>query len=234
MSSSIQKPTNSLNPSHRIPPKILTSIFDHLWRPGEGNERTGFFTNVPMRQSNAIVILTHVCRYWRATILPNPKFWTSVDFTHSIKAASWLERSGSMPIIADFITPNLATPVPTKKMLLQHSSRIRRVHISAPHKQLMEFLSNLRGHSPILEAMEIQTGFIFVGGFCDILTWTTTFKLPPMLKDAPSLKSLRLFRVEFSDCFLDLHHLTHLELSNSSAWPRNHLLLFQPIQCSRL
>ena len=175
-----------------------------------------------MERSKAIVALAHVCQHWRATILSNPKFWTCVDLTHSFGAAS-LERSGSTPTIAAFITPNRATPIPPKEVLLQHSSKIQRVHIHASYEQLMKFLSNLCGHSPILEAVEIQHGPILDGRYPDSRTWMKEFKLPPALIDAPSLTSLRLSNVEFSDSFLDLHHLTHLELSNTDLKPCNHL-----------
>ena len=179
-----------------------------------------------MKQSKAIIALAHVCQYWRATILSNPKFWTSVDLTsYPFEAADLLERSGSMPIIAAFMTPDPDTPVPPKEVLLQHSSRIQRVHIHASYQQLMDFLSNLCGHSPILEAVEIQSGSVFDGGRPIALMWGEEFKLPMKLKDAPNLKSLRVSEMRFSNCFLELHHLTHLELSQTFAQPHSHLAI---------
>ena len=44
-----------------------------------------------------------------------------------------------------------------------------------------------------------------------------------MLKDASSLAFFRVSNLPFSDCFLKLHRLTHLELSCTYVWPRNYL-----------
>ena len=46
-----------------------------------------------------------------------------------------------------------------------------------------------------------------------------------MLKDASSLAFFRVSNLPFSDCFLKLHRLTHLELSCTYVWPRNYLVV---------
>ena len=122
-----------------------------------------------------------------------------------------LERSGSVPIIVAFMSPDPITPVPSTEVLLPHFSRIQKVHIQASPEQLMGFLSNLCGHSSILEAVELQCGLTGdqhseVGGGRGVAK-DRVFKLPP------------------SKCFLELNHLTHLELSYTRAWGRDYRTL---------
>ena len=86
----------------------------------------------------------------------------------------------------------------------------------------MEFFANLRGNSSIPEAAELQCTFakgqdedeIGEGeDGDDTKTWTEMFELPSMLRDDSRLKYLRLPKFPFSNRFLKLHHLTHLEIS---------------------
>ncbi|KAF9778218.1 hypothetical protein BJ322DRAFT_977710, partial [Thelephora terrestris] len=95
---SIQRSTNLLNPMDRIPPESLTSIFDFTCRPDGRTKGTGFLATNLTGYGKDIVTLTHVCRYWRATILSNPKFWTTANLTHGFMTSALLKRSRSMPI----------------------------------------------------------------------------------------------------------------------------------------
>ena len=146
-----------------------------------------------------------------------------------------------MPIIATYITPNPNTPAPPKKTLLPHFSRIQKVHINASLGQLMDFLSSLCGHSSILEAVELQYSFPSCQGDDedggddgdedededDLETWKDAFRFPPLLRDAPGLTSLRVSKVPFPNCFLELHHLTHLELSRTDASSCDYLAIMK-------
>ena len=96
----------------------------------------------------------------------------------------------------------------------------------------MGFLSNLRGLPAILEAVELQCrladnqdGDGDYEDEDDLETWKEVFALPPLLRDALGLKFLRVSKLPFSDCFLELHHLTHLELSHTAAWTHNYLAI---------
>jgi len=188
-----------------------------------------------VERGKAIVALTHVCWYWRATLLSNPKFWITTNLTHPLMNTALLERSGSMPIIATYITPNPNSPVPSTETLLPHFSRIQKVHVNASLGQLMGFLSNLRGLPAILEAVELEYRLVDnqdddeddegCEDEDDLETWKEVFVLPPLLRDAPSLRFLRFSKLPFSDCLLKLHHLTHLELSPTAAWSHDYLAI---------
>lgn len=220
---STQQPANFLNPSHRIPPENLAYIFHYACQQG-GRIETELVDWI-----EAVVTLTSVCRYWRVTLLSDPKFWTSVNLTRPPMTAALLERSGTMPIIAAFITPNPTTPVPSTEVLLPHFSRIRRVHIDASFKQLMELLPNLCGHSPVLDSVELRRRVGHADrrgeGVDDFERWREVFELPPMLRDAPGLKFLRASGLPLSDCFLGLHHLTHLDMTCTFARSHDYLAM---------
>ena len=207
----------------QIPQESLTCIFDFVCQPCGRTERTGFLTTNSMEYRKAIVTLTHVCRYWRATILSNPKFWTTANLTHSFVTSALLKRSCNMPLVATYITRKQYATVPSTRALLPHFSRIQKIHINAASLgQLMDFLSSLSGHSSILEAVELHRNPDYPQFYPeddedededDIEVWGGVFELPALLKDAPSLKFFRVSNLPFSDCFLELRHLTHVELS---------------------
>ena len=232
---STQRTVNSLNPTYRIPPESLIQIFHYICQSeGFRTKRTGFLATIPVECGRAIVALTHVCWYWRATLLSNPKFWITTNLTHRLMTSALLERSGSMPIIATYITPNPNSPVPSTKTLLPHFFRIQKVHVSASLDQLMGFLSNLRGLPTILEAVELEYKLVDnqddehdedCKDGDDLETWKEVFVLPPLLRDAPSLRFLRFSKIPFSDCLLELHHLTHLELSHTAACSHDYLAI---------
>ena len=217
----------------QIPPESLTCVFDFVYQPRGRTERTGFLTTNSTEYRNAIVTLTHVCRYWRATILSNPKFWTTANLTHPFMTSTLLKRSRSMPLIATYITRDQYATVPSTKALLPHFSRIQKVHInSASLGQLMDFLSSLSGHSTILEAVELHRNPDYPQFYPeddeeededDAEAWGGAFGLPRLLKDASTLTFFRVSNLPFSDCFLELHHLTHLELSCTVVWTCDYL-----------
>ena len=212
---STQRTVNSLNPTYRIPPENLTQIFHYICQSeGVRTKRTGFLTTKPVECGKAIVALTHVCWYWRATLVSNPKFWVTTNLTHPLMNTTLLERSGSMPIIATYITPNHNSPVPSTETLLPHFSRIQKIHVNASLDQLMGFLSNLRGLPTILEAVELEYRLVDnqddneddedCEDEDDEETWKEMFMLPPLLRDAPSLRFLRFSKLPFSDCLLEI------------------------------
>ena len=218
----------------RIPPESLTCIFNFVCQLGGRTDRTGFLATNSSECCKAIVALTHICRYWRETVLSNPKFWTTANLTHPFMTSSLLERSCSMPIVATYITHgNPKATVPSTEALLPHFSRIQKVHINTfSLRRLMDFLSVLSGHSSILEAVELHRNPNYPQFYPednenedkeDVEVWRWVFELPAMVEDASSLTFFRVSNLPFSNCFLELRHLTHLELSCSVVWTCNYL-----------
>lgn len=90
------------------------------------------------------------------------------------------------------------------------------------------FLSNLRGSSPILEAVELACRSTYGQGDDEddedhSEGWEEGIWLPSLFRDVPGLKFLRLSNIPFSASFPDLHQLTHLELCHTIAWPDDYV-----------
>ncbi|KAF8965225.1 hypothetical protein BDZ97DRAFT_1812778 [Flammula alnicola] len=53
-------------------------------------------------QTNSLVVLTRVCRRWRAMVINNPSLWTRIHVCpvtfDTFRACLWLERSANMPL----------------------------------------------------------------------------------------------------------------------------------------
>ena len=82
---------------HRLPPELLTRIFDLSVHP-DSKEYT-----------KQLVALTHVCQYWRSAILSYPRMWSTIHMKPGNPAliSECLARSqkASLTILAEFIDP---------------------------------------------------------------------------------------------------------------------------------
>lgn len=72
---------NSPRPVNKLPPEILSRVLEN--RSAERD----------------LVAATHVCRYWRSSLLSNPTLWTCLRFLYDTdRTNTYLERSKSVPI----------------------------------------------------------------------------------------------------------------------------------------
>lgn len=74
---------NTHSPINRLPPEVLSRIFEH-----RGRERD-------------LVAATHVCQYWRSTLISSPSLWTTFQLgsNHDVgRTLAYLERSKSATI----------------------------------------------------------------------------------------------------------------------------------------
>lgn len=68
---------------NRFPPEVLSNVLHHL------------------ECDRDLIVATHVCFYWRSTLISDPCLWTSLNFqsTHDIdRTLTYLERSKSATI----------------------------------------------------------------------------------------------------------------------------------------
>jgi len=68
---------------HRLPPEILATVASHL------------------KDNASLVVATHACHLWRATLLASPRLWSHLDFENEERALVFLERSKSSPLRVD-------------------------------------------------------------------------------------------------------------------------------------
>ena len=75
-----------LQPVNRLPPEILSQVARHV--PNWSDHNAG-----------PIVPLTHVCRYWRESIVSTPENWTLISSSCEHVAALSLERAKAAPLV---------------------------------------------------------------------------------------------------------------------------------------
>jgi len=76
---------NLLQPLNRLPPEALSRIIRHV--PNEQDT-----------DARVIVVLTHVCRYWREFIISTPWNWTLISSRSDGLAALSLQRAKAAPL----------------------------------------------------------------------------------------------------------------------------------------
>ena len=79
---------NELSLISKLPPETLTTISEFVAEPRS------------QKSTLEIVKLTHVCRYWRSTLISLPHLWSSIFVTHVHPdfLAACLERSREVPL----------------------------------------------------------------------------------------------------------------------------------------
>ncbi|KAF9777977.1 hypothetical protein BJ322DRAFT_987173, partial [Thelephora terrestris] len=76
---------NILRPVNRMPPEILSQVARYLIKD----------KNV---DAISIVPLTHVCRYWRESIISTPSNWTLISNKNKDMTAACLQRAKAAPL----------------------------------------------------------------------------------------------------------------------------------------
>ncbi|KAF9783348.1 hypothetical protein BJ322DRAFT_1070419 [Thelephora terrestris] len=71
--------------THRLPPEILTEVASHL----------GHHTS--------LIPATHICHYWRTTLLSCPRLWSHIEFENEERGLVFLERTKSVPITISLV-----------------------------------------------------------------------------------------------------------------------------------
>ncbi|KAF9783301.1 hypothetical protein BJ322DRAFT_144978 [Thelephora terrestris] len=79
-----QMPSGCSSITHRLPPEILTKVAYHLVH------------------DKSLVSATHVCRYWRYTLLSSPLLWSHIEYENEGRALAFLERSKPAPLSISF------------------------------------------------------------------------------------------------------------------------------------
>lgn len=178
---------NALNPACNLPVEIIGKIFVTL--RNMIRETLGAATGKSRLQSSWIVV-THVCRYWRAVALGWKTLWTTLPSIGTAFTPIALARTNGAPIsIEAIISSNLSAKV--VKNLLAHSGRLSSIElVSHPSPtgsppSLQEVFLGCEGF-PLLEEvfLKIQSDY--------------DFKLPFSQNCSPSLKHLTIKASSFS------------------------------------
>ncbi|KAF9650471.1 hypothetical protein BDM02DRAFT_3111972 [Thelephora ganbajun] len=163
---SIQRSSTHEPKINRLPPEILAKILECRMLDQD------------------LVVATHVCRYWRSTLISTPCLWTHIKCYNSDSVSAYLERSKTAPInvlafeILSTFPQNLAL-----EKCIPHLGRVRLMMIYASFGKALPAIYNFRSPAPLLQRLEIS------GPGCD-----PTARLPDdfLGRHAPLLQHLHL------------------------------------------
>lgn len=176
--------------THRLPPEILVAAASHL------------------RDDASLVAATHVCHFWRVTLLSSSRLWSHLDFANEGRALVFLDRSKSTPLSVDIGLGNL--PSEAARGLL--NGVITRV--TTLRSERSPYLDELLAQPvPVLEALEITEPY--------------SFGADKPIQYLPSLKSLVVSDPDtllFRAPLLTYFHLT-CKLANNR-WSANPIIDF--------
>ena len=117
ISQGIRTIRNTFVPVNRLPPEILSGIFEYRTRERD------------------LVAATQVCRYWRSTLISSPSLWACFQFQSSYdldRTLTYLERSKSAPIDVSIDTDS-AENLDVLEYLASHIARTRSLVIQTDH-----------------------------------------------------------------------------------------------------
>jgi len=185
---------------NRLPPEILSRI-------------AGYVPNENARDTRSIIPLTHVCRYWRESIVSTPENWTLISSERIGLTQLSVERCKAAPLkiwsdmrqvkrnpwFSDLLTPHIQT---TETLRFNHISVI---------EELVQTLPNFPQSMPNLRSLTLS------GPWNAGWDWSTD----PFGPLTPPLTHLSLSDIPLYPSFLHLRTLTDLTLR--SCWFNLHL-----------
>jgi len=173
-----------------------------------------------------IIPLTHVCRYWRESIVSTPENWTLISSTKLDLAASSLERSRAalLRLHLDVSPP----PYDFCDLLAPHVQRVRTVQVEEIKiiEDITERLPNFPLSMPNLRSLDLaRTEYDDVSGLDS--------PLDPFRSFPTTLTSLCLYDIPLYPSFLKLRALRELRLHYYKIHPAlDTLLNFVEDNCS--
>ncbi|ESK83598.1 hypothetical protein Moror_12059 [Moniliophthora roreri MCA 2997] len=155
-----------LNPLHKIPTEILSSIFMFCCEKNELSVRS----KLP-----PVMALSTVCGRWRDIILSDPALWASLsiltDHEHSVISDAWLlpvielfmQRSKQSPISLDLVlTDPLDSAISIFTLVAEHSIRWSDVKFKMPRAVFEhEATRVISGHIPMLKQIQLSDDYDF-------------------------------------------------------------------------
>ncbi|TFY69504.1 hypothetical protein EVG20_g3136 [Dentipellis fragilis] len=204
---------NALQPIARLPPEVLSSIFHLVANTEQPYPRTRPYP--PLYGSPGSlgwILLSHVCRSWRAVALRDTALWANSMCALPSATAEFLRRAHTAPLTIrhDFGRYRHKSRVLQAVLLaLEHLPRTRELRIRA-NKRILERLADALHDkpAPALESLELALAADARIGF-----FYETVRLPThLLTASPCLRRLVLENCRLPWDSELLRNLTHLEV----------------------
>lgn len=156
--SQIKYDMNARMPIHRLPPELLTLIFEYA----SFRDQRYAFRNALRREEDAwrsapahrtLIRITHVCRVWRSIACAAAHLWACVDNSRLWRLKTFNRRSKAAPLSLVF---RGATSSGLKRLFEGSGSRLRRLDISYSDRL---FLPDLKFDGSRLECVTVGANF---------------------------------------------------------------------------
>ena len=191
-----------MQPVNRLPPEILSHVAQYLIGDDEDD-------------AISVVPLTHVCRYWRESIISTPEIWTLISDKNGNMTAVCLQRAKAAPLKITLRVPLDSSFHDIFAPYLQNT-RTLAVHSMSTIEKLRSVFPNFPQSMPALRSLELIRS--------EDIAWDDTIDpfesfLPPFerlqLTGLPLYASLlkvgTLTEFTISNCWFDLHLDTLLD-----------------------
>lgn len=135
---------NMLQPVNRLPPEILSRIFQDVSHQ--------FACYTP-----PIIVLTHVCRYWRKFLILTPGNWTTISSQSEGLMALSLERSKAAPLSLSLRMNEIGDIPGFSDLIMPHIQKTKTLRINdvSPVEEITQKLPGFPQSMPNLQSLEL-------------------------------------------------------------------------------
>ena len=187
---------NMLQPVNRLPPEILSHIAQQI-------------PNSADQDSTSIIPLTHVCRYWRSSIISAPGNWTRISGSSEPLAELSLERSKAAPLQISLYMDEVGERSGFSDLLAPYIQNIVTLTLSeiGSLEDLMQTVPNFPHSTPNLQSLKISL---------EDDERDLDISIDPFQPFSSTLRSLALFDIPLYPTFLNLRTLTEFTLCDGA------------------
>ncbi|KAI0349695.1 hypothetical protein OH77DRAFT_1594079 [Trametes cingulata] len=177
----------------RLPPELLSEIFLHVVEDRYG-EVTTSYSPCSSRFYKWIVV-THVCRRWRAIALDTAKLWSYVILTRSSVVREVLSRSRKAPLsICATISSSADERVVLLGEVMEEPPRLKSLHLYGPVDVVHELCNELVGSSGV----NLERMVLFDTEPPSEIDDEPAPTLTSLEVQSPRLRSLEVYRLPFA------------------------------------
>ena len=180
-----------LQPANRLPPELLSYVAQHVPDDLDDDE-------------SSIIPLTHVCRYWRGSIISTPKNWTMISSHRMNLAALSLERAKTAPLEICLNMHGIRWDPWFLDLLIPYLQNIETLRVDG-----LLTVDDLAHRLPLRSTPGLRSLTLSDGGIGE---WDRS--VDPFESSAHPLRSLALVGVPLYPSFLNLRTLTELAIED--------------------
>ncbi|KAJ6582024.1 hypothetical protein B0H19DRAFT_522388 [Mycena capillaripes] len=181
----VRRHEGSFSAMRRIPMEIMSLIFSFTLRPHQQDTAPAPWT------------ISAVCVRWRATVISQPCFWTSIDlsqshrkFTNIFRLETQLRRSGELTLNIDFSAFSSSEDRISKevKILCKHARRWGVVSFSGSKELYRQLRAFMQDSPALLRELTIRA----------YDAYTADVQSLDMFKNAPLLQRVAVYETELT------------------------------------